>query len=150
MDKLKGRRALITGGAKRVGRAITTALSNEGVEVVIHYNRSDREAIELRSAIEKGGGKAWTVREEFTDMDSADRLMRSVNEMAGPVDILVNSASSFPERLQREPLKNEFESMMNINAAIPWRLAHLFSQQTAGGDIINLLDTRMSLIAIMS
>lgn len=62
---LKGRTALITGGARRIGRETALALAEQGVDVAVHYNRSDDEARQLAAELELRGTKAWTVQADF-------------------------------------------------------------------------------------
>ncbi|MBX8641595.1 MAG: SDR family NAD(P)-dependent oxidoreductase [Thermoplasmata archaeon] len=99
MRNLSGRTALVTGAARRIGRQISLSLADSGCDVVLHYSRSESEALELKGEIERKGQRAWTVGQTFDAIDSADTLMASVKEKAGDVDILVNSASVFPSKL---------------------------------------------------
>ena len=144
MRNLSGRTALVTGAARRIGRQISLSLADSGCDVVLHYSRSESEALELKSEIERKGQRAWTVGQTFDAIDSADTLMASVKEKAGSVDILVNSASVFPSKLEVSPAVADFEPLLSVNALIPWRLSILFSMQTASGDIVNMLDSRIS------
>lgn len=127
---LEGKRALVTGGAVRIGRAITEALQAEGAEVVVHYLSSEEEATALSPLTVQG------------NLQSFDDCARMVEE-AGPLDILVNSASLFtkdrlsaavPERVFRE---------FQVNLFAPMELTRLFAAQTNGGAVINLLDRRI-------
>ncbi len=127
---LNGKRALVTGGAVRIGRAITEALQSAGVEVVIHYRNSEDEAKAL---------SPFTVQADLQSMAECSALI----EKAGPVDILVNNASIFtkdamadgtPERVQRE---------FNVNLFAPMELTRKFAAQTENGAVINLLDRRI-------
>jgi pteridine reductase len=144
MKNLSGRTALVTGAARRIGRQISISLAEAGCDVVLHYSRSETEALELKGDIERKGQRAWTVRQVFASIDSADALMKSVKEKAGSVDILVNSASTFPSGFESSPDGADFESVLNVNALIPWRLTTLFAAQTESGDVVNLLDSRIS------
>ena len=79
---LKGKRALVTGGAVRIGRAITEALQAEGAEVVVHYLSSEEEASAL---------SPFTIQGNLLSSDDCARMI----EDSGPLDILVNNASLF-------------------------------------------------------
>ena len=94
------RTALITGGARRIGRAIASDLSAAGFAVAIHYHGSDKEARELVKILKDGGGKVAIVRADLTDMDAVERLLGDAASALGPVGLLVNNASIFnPDEL---------------------------------------------------
>lgn len=90
-----GRTALVTGGAKRIGRAIVEDLAEHGFAVAIHCNRSHAEADELAAAVAANGGEAAVVTADLTDMRAVDGLVRRAASALGPVSLLVNSASIF-------------------------------------------------------
>ena len=121
---------MVTGGAQRIGKAITQALQAAGVEVVVHYRNSEDEAKAL---------SPFTVQADLQSMEECSTLI----ERAGPLDILINNASIFtkdtlaqgtPERVQRE---------FNINLFAPMELTRQFAAQTEQGAVINLLDRRV-------
>jgi NAD(P)-dependent dehydrogenase (short-subunit alcohol dehydrogenase family) len=127
---LKGKRALVTGGAVRIGKAITQALQVAGAEVVVHYRDSEEEAKVL---------SPFTVQADLQSEEQCSRLV----EQAGPLDILINNASIFtketladssPERVQRE---------FQINLFAPMELIRTFATQSNRGAVINLLDRRI-------
>ncbi len=127
---LKGKRALVTGGAMRIGKAITEALRASGVEVVVHYRNSKTEAEALSPFI---------LQADLQSMEECSRLI----ERAGPLDILINNASIFtkdtladssPERVQRE---------FQVNLFAPMELTRTFAAQAERGAVINLLDRRI-------
>ena len=127
---LKGKRALVTGGAVRIGRAITEALQAAGAEVVVHYRSSKAEAEAL---------SPFTVQAELQSLEDCSGLI----ERAGKLDILINNASIFtkdsladstPERVRRE---------FNVNLFAPMELTRAFVAQAGQGAVINLLDRRI-------
>src|SRR3954454_13394802 len=95
--------ALITGGAKRVGRAIALKLADAGFHVAITYHTSDRGATELAKTL---GKQALLIRADLTDLPNAPELIRSqVTEEFGRLDVLVNNASAYlPSRLGKTEL----------------------------------------------
>ncbi len=127
---LKGKRALVTGGAVRIGRALVEALQSAGADVVVHYLGSEDEARAL---------SPFTVRGDLGNpMEAA-----SIIEQSGPLDILINNASVFtrdrlaaarPERVLRE---------FNVNLLAPLELTRCFAAQANRGCVINLLDRRI-------
>ena len=89
--ELRGKMALVTGGAVRIGRAICEALAREGANVIVHYGTSEREAGELCEELRAKGVTAKAVRADLADPADLQRLLPA----AGPVDVLVNSAAVF-------------------------------------------------------
>lgn len=93
--QLAGRTALITGGAKRVGRAITLALAEAGANVVINYNSSAAEAATTARDAEALGVSALPVKASVSDYDAVAAMVSEAAAAFGTIDVLVNNASSF-------------------------------------------------------
>src|ERR1700741_201286 len=87
--------ALVTGGARRIGRAIVEDLAAHGFAVAIHANRSGEDADALAARIEGEGGRAAVVAADLTDMNAVDDLVGRAEAALGPVTLLVNNASFF-------------------------------------------------------
>src|SRR6185369_14061231 len=99
--ELKGQVAVVTGAAKRIGRAVALRLASEGADVVVHYHRSKTEADDTVAEIEKLGRKAAALQADLCDLAQIQRLFREAAEQFGRLDILVNSAANFiPARLE--------------------------------------------------
>jgi 3-oxoacyl-[acyl-carrier protein] reductase/pteridine reductase len=98
--KIKGKTALITGGAHRVGKAITMTLARAGANVVINYYSSDAAARETVREAEALGVGAQAVQADVGDLKQARALVAAAADRFGAVDILVNSASIW----QKTPL----------------------------------------------
>ncbi|VAW07642.1 hypothetical protein MNBD_ACTINO01-2577, partial [hydrothermal vent metagenome] len=94
--ELQGRTAVVTGGAVRIGRAISLALARQGAHVFIHYNRSIGPAEALRDEILATGGVAAIGSGDLSDPGQAHGLMHLAQDTLGPMAVLVNSASAFP------------------------------------------------------
>lgn len=139
----KRKTALVTGAARRIGRATALALAKSGADVVVHFNRSANEAEETAAEIRSLGCSAWTAQADLADSSKAGRLMESAVGMAGHVDILVNNASIFRNGKVLEFAENELELNVRINAFSPLVLARAFAAQGRAGSIVNLLDARM-------
>jgi NAD(P)-dependent dehydrogenase (short-subunit alcohol dehydrogenase family) len=92
---LQGKTALVTGGAVRVGRALTLALARSGANVVVHYNSSVGPAEETAAEARALGVAALTVQADIGDPKAIAGLVRAVEATSGGIDILVNSASPF-------------------------------------------------------
>jgi hypothetical protein len=133
----------VTGAARRIGRATALALAAEGVNVVLHYRRSAREAEELRERISGLGTRAWTIEADFGEQGSYDGLLERAQALAGPVEILVNNASIFPAgRLETTNLE-ELLQIVEVNAWAPIALSRAFARQRGGGSVVNILDARI-------
>lgn len=92
---IEGRTALITGGAKRVGRGITLALARAGANVVINYCNSAAQAEETAREAEAFGVQALPVQADVSDYDAVGAMVDQAVERFGAIDVLVNNASSF-------------------------------------------------------
>jgi len=141
---LSGRTALVTGAAKRLGRATALALAAEGTDVVVHYGRSRKAAEDTAEDIRRLGRHAWTLGADLADPEQASGLVAGSCEQAGPLDILVNSASIFPDGGLTDVEPAELALNVQVNAMAPLALGRAFAAQGRRGDIINFLDTRIT------
>lgn len=143
---LAGTTALVTGGARRIGRVLCLALAREGATVVVHYLTSEAAADVTVLELEAFGGKAFKVKCDLSEPDNAAELVIRAAAIAGkPLDILVNNASVFGPG---GPLTTTVEQW-DLNQAVNLRAPFLLSQAFAGqvpagsiGNIINLNDFR--------
>ncbi len=148
-SNLRGKTALVTGGAKRVGRAICLRLAEEGIDVVFSFRRSADEAERTLADLQARGIEARAVQADITDLPDCDRLMEEARGISGRVDILVNNASEFPrtplEDLERdrEGFDRGFQAQANIHIRAPLYLGlklGLQMKRNGWGRIVNLLD----------
>ncbi len=142
---LRGRTALVTGAAKRIGRAVALALAEAGADVVVHYRGSGGEAEATASLIRQAGRQAWCVQADLAEPDQADKLLaRAVEAASAPVDILVNNASTFTADTVMDFTPESLLASVQVHAMAPLVLARAFAaQQVPVGDIVNFLDSRM-------
>lgn len=138
--------ALVTGGARRIGRAIVQDLAAHGWAVIIHCNNSVDEALGEADAVGARGGVAHVVQADLLDEDAAAKIFREAGARVGPVDLLVNNASVFLEdsfgSLDRDLWRRQFAT----NLEAPIFLAETFAAQLPGemsGNIVNLVDQRV-------
>jgi len=135
--------ALVTGGARRLGRQIALRLADDGIGVVVHYHHSSDDAESLRQELADSGVQAWTIQADLADPAQAQDLPARSAKLAGRLDILVNNASTYPsgtlEALQLEDLT----ASIGINAWAPFSLCRAFSCSASGGRIVNMLDARL-------
>ena len=140
---LRGRRALVTGAAKRLGRAIALSLAEQGADVVVHYRSSQDEAREVAEHIRAMGRRAWMVQADFTKPAEAERGVGEACTAAGGLDILVNSASVFLDSRLADFRPEEFLADIQVNALAPALIARRFAAQCRQGHVVNLLDCRI-------
>jgi len=153
---LSGRTALVTGGALRIGRACVLALAEAGADVVVHYHNSHDEACHTADQAAVHGVRAVTAGGDLRSEKAVRDLFTEACTLSGGIDILVNSASIFPESSIRDFAWDELEENMRLHGWAPLLLSRLFAAQTrfAGlddppaedrlGNIVNLLDSRIA------
>jgi len=144
--KLAGQYILITGAALRIGRAIALELAGRGATIILHYNRSQTQALKLKKQIETLGVRAFLVQEDFTGdppREMARQFAQEILRMVPRVDVLVNNASIFYPTSLEEVTQEDWNNFMNVNLAVPFFLAQAFGlvmKKQKSGKIINLVD----------
>jgi len=141
---LEGRTALITGAARRLGRAIGLGLARQGAHVVIHYHQSAGDAASLLADILDLGVKGWLIQADLTDPKQVEILFDRALDKAGAVDILINSASIWHKETIREVSQQSLNLAMQIHAMSPLMLSRRLAEQGRSGHIINMLDARVT------
>lgn len=144
MYELNGKTALVTGAAKRIGRAIAVGLASHGSNIILHYDKSEDEAKRLEDEIAKLGVKSWLIRADLSDPESCKRVIDQAFEASGTIDILVNNASVFSANEIDKVEPGNVENDLLTNVWAPFLLTKYFSRKTKKGKIINLLDTRIA------
>lgn len=142
-DGIEQRVALVTGGAKRIGRSLCVALAARGCHVVVHYSTSRVEAMTLCEDLRRKGVKAEAVEGELANAGEASEVFARAARVAGPVDILINNASIFPEDHVMEFDEHRLLDCIRVNAFAPLVLSRAFAAQKRPGVIVNMLDTRV-------
>jgi len=141
---LAGKTALITGAARRLGRAMALALAQQGVNIVVHYNHSADEAASLCGEIRRLGVSAWPAQCDLSDAGLTEAFFDHVAAEAGPIDVLINSASTFEKETLWETSAQSLEANLRLHAMAPLILARALAGQKRGGAIVNILDTRVT------
>lgn len=140
---LKGKTALITGAARRIGRAISVALAQKGVNVVAHYHSSENEVVELKKELELFGVKCWPLKADLSVRSELESLITKAFQAAGAVDVLVNNASIFNQELFKDLSLESINKNIALNAWTPYLLSRDLVAAASSGKIINILDTRI-------
>jgi NAD(P)-dependent dehydrogenase (short-subunit alcohol dehydrogenase family) len=138
--------ALVTGGARRIGRAIVEDLAAHGFAVAIHCNRSRTEADALAAQIIAGGGRATVVAADLTDMDAVGDLVDQAQAALGPIPLLVNNASLFEDDSVLDFDWRAWDRHFAVHVKAPALLAQNFARALPAGQeglIVNMIDQRV-------
>lgn len=140
---LEGKVAIVTGAARRVGRAIALDLSRSGCSIAVHYNRSHAEAETLADEIRKLPRPCHLINADLASEESWPRVVQETVTALGSLDILINNASVFePSPLVEFDIKR-WESTFRINLTAAVALCHHAAPHLARsgcGKIVNLAD----------
>src|SRR3989338_7447789 len=112
---LQGQVALVTGGAKRLGRSISLALAGAGARVAVNYNTSEKEAADLVKEIQGQGSEAAAIQADVSRPGEVKRLVAAAEKKFGSVDILVNNAGIFARYAWQEITEADWDRFLNTN-----------------------------------
>lgn len=115
--KLQGKVAVVTGGARDIGRAVSVKLASEGAKVVVNYFDNESEASETVKLIEKAGGEAIAVYADATKLEDISKLVEATTAAFGAkVDVLVNVAGGlFARKTISEVDVDFYNLLMDVN-----------------------------------
>ncbi|MGO4404202.1 SDR family oxidoreductase [Bosea sp. RAF48] len=138
--------ALVTGGARRIGRAIVTRLAQAGYAVAIHHGDSRDEAEALAAELRGAGAVCCTLAADLADAQAVSALFPAAEQALGPVTLLVNSAASFVDDDVRSLDVAAWDRQFAVNLRAPSLLigalaTHLPEQ--ASGAVVNIVDQRV-------
>ncbi|MFG2096097.1 SDR family oxidoreductase [Streptomyces sp. NPDC048612] len=143
MSALDGKTALVTGGSRGIGRAVSERLAREGARVGVHYGSDGAAAEETVTAIEAAGGRAFAVRAELGVPGDTDALWAEFDKQAEGLDILVNNAGinkAVDGTLKRieAVTAEDFDRLFAVNTKAPFFLTQqALPRLRDGGRIIN-------------
>lgn len=134
--------AIVTGGAVRVGRAISLGLARNGFDVVAHFNSSSADAASLAEEVEALGRTCVTVQADLSQTTAPAQLAAAVAEHFDRVDLLVNNAASFHEQPLFDASAEEWDQVMAVNLRAPFLVtqAMLPLLRRAQGSVVNIVD----------
>jgi pteridine reductase len=139
--RLTGQVALVTGAGRRIGRVIALRLASEGAQVVVHYGHSKDEAESLVAEIQRGGGQAFSVQAELTQVSAIARMFEQVESRSGRLDILVNNAGRFYTTPLAVATETEWDGLLDSNVKAQFfcaqRAAPMLTESSRGR-IVNL------------
>ena len=137
---------LITGAAKRIGRAMALDLAKDGWNIAVHCHESIGEAAELVEEMRSLGRKAVVIKGDLAGRETPKKLIKKAKETLGPLTLLINNASRFePDDIGSLTIA-EWDAHQAVNLRAPIFLSHAFAAQLPAmqqGNIINLIDQRV-------
>jgi NAD(P)-dependent dehydrogenase (short-subunit alcohol dehydrogenase family) len=140
------RAALVTGGGRRIGRAIVEALASAGYAVAIHCHGSRREAEGLASKLAAKGSRTHVLNADLAHPDAVGGLVPQAASAIGPLTLLVNNASIFEDDDVAALESAAFDRHVAVNLRAPLLLARDFARQaqaSANPAIVNIVDQRV-------
>ena len=140
------RAALVTGGARRIGRALALALAADGFAVAVHHRNSHAAAEKLVAGILNNGGTAVALAADLADEGAVRELLPRAQQALGPIGCLVNNAAVFAADTVETVTPESWELHLGVNLRAPFVLIQDFAKRlpkSAGGVVVNLLDQRV-------
>lgn len=141
--ELKGKVALVTGGAVRVGRAISLALGEAGASIAVNYHHSEEAAREVVALLTARGGNAEAFQADVSVAADVDQMINGVLERFGRLDVLINNAAIFPRTPFATVTEAEWDQVLDINLKGSFLCALRAGRemlQRDGGKIVNIAD----------
>jgi pteridine reductase len=143
VEAQRGRVAIVTGAARRIGATIARALHGRGLDVVIHYRGSADEAEALRDELlALRRGSAALVRADLADDSAPERIRDAALEAFGRIDVLVNNASAFYPTPVGEATQAQWDELMASNLRAPFFLTQACARELGAreGAVVNMVD----------
>ena len=145
-DRNNTKAALVTGAAKRIGRAIALDMAAHGWSIAVHYNSSSQQAEETRDAIRGSGASAEIVQGDLRDTGALAGLIDRAQATLGPLSCLINNASVFDQDDIATMTPESWEEHIAVNLRAPLFLSQAFAAALPAdqhGNIVNLIDQRV-------
>jgi len=140
-QELEGRVALVTGGAKRIGRSIVEKLASEGADVAINYASSQNDAEALAATVRKMGRRAVPIRANVANKSEVQQMMQAIEDEFSRLDILVNNAGMFLAANILELSEEKWDEIMAVNLKSQFLCAQTAApllKKSGHGRIINI------------
>jgi 3-oxoacyl-[acyl-carrier protein] reductase len=142
--KLEGKKAVVTGGSRGIGRAIALMFAKEGADVLVNYHSNDEAAKDTVAEIEKLGRKGVAVAADVADYTSAQNMIDECVKQLGGIDILVNNAGVSKPSMLLKMKEEDWDSIINIHLKAAFnttQAAGRYMKEKKYGKIINVIST---------
>ncbi|HBA55783.1 SDR family NAD(P)-dependent oxidoreductase [Syntrophorhabdus aromaticivorans] len=141
MGKLEGKNAVVTGGGRGVGRAISLAFAQEGANVIVNYAGNEKAANEVVGMIQAMGRKAVAVKGDVGQEEDAKRIVDACVENFGSIHILVNNAGISKPAMLHKLSVDVWDEVVNVQMRGPWlmiKAASKYFMEQKYGRIVNV------------
>ncbi|MFH1153957.1 MAG: 3-oxoacyl-ACP reductase family protein [Pseudomonadota bacterium] len=142
--KLEGKKAIVTGGSRGIGRSIAIAFAKEGADVLVNYNSNDAAAREVVAQIEKLGQKGIAVQADVASYESSRQMVEQCVEKLGGVDILVNNAGVSKPSMLLKMTEADWDAIIDIHLKAAFnttQAAARYMKDKKSGRVINVIST---------
>ena len=142
--KLEGKKAIVTGGSRGIGKAIALMYAKEGADVLVNYHSNDAAAKETCAQIEALGRKAVAVAADVANYDSAQNMVEECVKQLGGVDIVVNNAGVSKPSMLLKMKEEDWDSIIDIHLKAAFnttQAAGRHMKEQKSGKIINVIST---------
>ncbi len=136
--------ALVTGGARRLGKEIIRELAQSGYKIALHYNSSEQEAKELQAELEAKSIPCSLFQGDLAEEKTILNLISLVKKRFADLNLLINNASVFQRRNIFATELDIFNQNMNINFKAPFFLTRDFARVCKKGQVINIVDSKIA------
>jgi NAD(P)-dependent dehydrogenase (short-subunit alcohol dehydrogenase family) len=146
MTANENKNVLITGAARRIGRAIAIELAGAGWNVGVHYHQSHDQAEELVEELQGVGVKAVALPAELSDELKVEKLFNAAVNALGPITCLINNASVFEEDTALNVSRGSWNGHMDVNLRAPFLLSQCLAKglpDSSLASIVNIVDQRV-------
>ena len=142
---MKPKKIIITGGATRIGAAIAESLANYGTKISIHFNKSKKQALNLKSRLEDLGSEVHLLKADLNNFKQTQNLLKIANKKMKGVDCLINNASVFENDDLQNFSEKSFMKHININLKAPAILIQNLKRilKKSEGCVVNIIDQRV-------
>ena len=134
---------LITGAARRIGRALALSFAKEGWQVAAHYHTSSQEAKTLKSEIESLGQSCFLIKADLSNEQETQSIFFETQKNLGTPTVLINNASVFKYDCIKTCTFEKWDEHLTVNLKAPFLLSQAFAKNCEKGVILNILDQRV-------
>ncbi len=142
--RLEGKKAIVTGGSRGIGRSVALAFAAQGADVLVNFHSNDTAAKETVAEIEKLGRKGVAVKADVADHESARNMVDACVEVLGGIDILVNNAGVSKPSMLLKMKEADWDAIIDIHLKAAFntvQAAGQYMKEKKYGKIINVIST---------